>query len=173
VAAGVLLTLVACGGSAVPPASTTSAAARPASPAGGSAVLAEAASPSLPLKLRVTAVRRVAGDVVRIELSLVNAAPPGAPTPGPPASLALAAAMKALDGLSVLSGDGRRRVFALRTPDGERVGEAPQVPPPGESRGFWAAFPLAAGPIRLVAPGFPVLTGLEVAAAPAPTTPEP
>jgi hypothetical protein len=171
-AASVLLTLVACGGGGVRPASTT-APEPSAAAAGGAAVLAEAASPSLPLKLRVTAVRRVAGDVVRIELSVVNAAPPGAATPGPPAALALVAAMKALDGLSVLSGDGRRRVFALRTPDGERVGEAPQVPPPGQSRGFWAAFPLSAGPIRLAAPGFPVLTGLEVAPPAAPGTPEP
>jgi hypothetical protein len=89
------------------------------------------------------------------------------------AGLALAAAVKALDGLSVLSGDGRRRVFALRTPDGERVGAAAELPPPGQSRGFWAAFPLSAGPIRLAVPGFPVLAGLEVGAAPAAPAPEP
>jgi hypothetical protein len=125
------------------------------------------------LKLGVTGVHRIAGDVVRVELRLVNAAAPGAAAPGTPAALALTAAVKALDGLSVLSGDGRRRVFALRTPDGERVGAAAELPPPGESRRFWAAFPLAAGPIRLAVPGFPVLAGLDVAPAPAPAAPEP
>ena len=165
---GLLVTLAACGGSAAPPAANASPAERAAP-----AVLAEAASPSLPLRLRVTGVRRIAGDVVRIELLLVNAAAPDAAAPGSPTALGLAAAVRALDGLSVLSADGRRRVFALRTPDGERVGVVPELPPPGQSRGFWAAFPLPAGPIRLAAPGFPVLAGLEVAAAAATSQPEP
>ena len=180
-AAGLLLTLVACGGSAGPGAagntpdgSQAPTGAPPASPASAaSGMLAEASSASLPLKLGVTGVHRIAGDVVRVELRLVNAAAPGAAAPGTPAALALTAAVKALDGLSVLSGDGRRRVFALRTPDGERVGAAAELPPPGESRRFWAAFPLAAGPLRLAVPGFPVLAGLDVAPAPAPAAPEP
>jgi hypothetical protein len=172
-AAGLLLSLVACGGGAGPSGSPAASADGSTPDAGGPAVLAEAASPSLPLKLRVTGVRRIAGDVVRIELRLVNAATPGAAGPGTPTALALAAAVKALDGLSALSPDGRRRVFALRTPDGERVGAAPELPPPGESRGFWAAFPLAAGPIRLAAPGFPILAGPQVLAPAAPREPEP
>ena len=180
-ASGLLLTLVACGGGAGPaaagntpagPQASTGAAPAPQVPA-ASGMLAEASSASLPLKLGVTGVHRIAGDVVRVELRLVNAAAPGAVAPGTQAALALTAAVKGLDGLSVLSGDGRRRVFALRTPDGQRVGAAAELPPPGESRGFWAAFPLAAGPIRLAVPGFPVLAGLDVAAASAPPAPEP
>ena len=180
-ASGLLLTLVACGGGAGPAAAgntpagpQASTGAAPASQvSAASGMLAEASSASLPLKLGVTGVHRIAGDVVRVELRLVNAAALGAAAPGTPAALALTAAVKALDGLSVLSGDGRRRVFALRTPDGERVGAAAELPPPGESRRFWAAFPLAAGPIRLAVPGFPVLAGLDVAPAPAPAAPEP
>jgi len=180
-ASGLLLTLVACGGGAGPaaagntpagPQASTGAAPAPQVSA-ASGMLAEASSASLPLKLGVTGVHRIAGDVVRVELRLVNAAAPGAVAPGAQAALALTAAVKGLDGLSVLSGDGRRRVFALRTPDGQRVGAAAELPPPGESRGFWAAFPLAAGPIRLAVPGFPVLAGLDVAAPPAPPAPEP
>jgi hypothetical protein len=171
--AGLLLTLAACGGSAAPPpAAATSPAAAPAA-AAKPAVLAEAASPSLPLRLRVTGVHRIAGDVVRIELLLVNAATPDGAATGSPDGLGLATAVKALDGLSVLSADGRRRVFALRTPDGERVGSAPELPPPGESRGFWAAFPLPPGPIRLAVPGFPVLAGLDVVAPAVPAGSEP
>ena len=174
-ALGLILTLAACGGSAAPPPppAAAGAAAGPAPASGAPAVLAETVSPSLPLKLRVTGVRRIAGDVVRIELLLVHAARPEAAVPGSPAAGGLADAVKALDGLSVLSADGRRRVFALRTPDGERVGPVPELPPPGESRGFWAAFPLPPGPIRLAAPGFPVLAGLDVAAPAAPAAPEP
>jgi hypothetical protein len=168
--AGLLLTVAACGGG---PASRQADPTPGAGSAVAPAVLAEVASPSLPLRLRVTGVHRIAGDVVRIELRLVNAAGPGAPAaPGSTAAAALAAAVKALDGLSVLSADGRRRVFALRTPEGGAVGEAPELPPPGESRAFWVAFPLPAGPIRLAAPGFPLLTDLEVAAVAGPA-PEP
>ena len=49
-----------------------------------------------------------------------------------------------------------------RDDGGGRVGVRPEVPPPGATRTFWAAFPLVDGPISLLLPGFPPMRGLVV-----------
>ena len=62
--------------------------------------------------------------------------------------------MEALEGLSMLSADGRRRMFALRGSTGQRVGSAVPAPAPGRPETFWVVFPAAEGPVSLLLPGF-------------------
>ena len=101
-------------GPAAPPDATgTSGAARP---------VTEATCATAPLGVRVVAVRRETADSIRVELTLANLAPAGAWTPGSPAAASVQAAVEALEGLSLLSADGRRRMFALRGSTGQRVG---------------------------------------------------
>ena len=101
-----------------------------------------------------------------MELTLANLAPAGAWTPGSPAAASVQAAVEALEGLSLLSADGRRRLFALRGSTGQRVGSAVPAPAPGRPETFWVVFPAAEGPVSLLLPGFAPLSGLAVAPLP-------
>lgn len=152
-------------------AETAPAAARPASPASGArAPAGEVVCATAPLRLRVVGVSQETPDSIRVELALTNAASREEWTPGSPAAASVEAAVEALEGLSVLTAEGRRRVFPLRAEAGPRVGPRAEVPPPGETRRFWALFPVRQGPIGLLVPGFPAISGLAVtpAARPAP-----
>ncbi|MEO5823927.1 MAG: hypothetical protein ABIT71_25760, partial [Vicinamibacteraceae bacterium] len=133
-----LVALAACGGSAdavpaeAPPApgvpgTAAVGAATPGTATTGTATSAapgsitEATCTTAPLGVRVVAVRRESADSIRVELTLANLAPAGAWTPGSPAATAIQGAVEALEGASVLSADGRRRMFALRDSLGQRV----------------------------------------------------
>ena len=144
-------------------AETAPAAVRPASPASGArAPAGELACATAPLRLRVVAVRQETPDSIRVELAVTNAASPEGWTPASPVAASVQAAVEALEGLSVLTAEGRRRVFPLRAEAGPRVGPRAEAPPPGETRRFWALFPVRQGPIGLLIPGFPPLAGLAV-----------
>lgn len=153
-------------------AETAPAAARPApSPLpSAQAPAGEVVCATAPLRLRVVAVSQETPDSIRVELALTNAASREGWTPASPVAASVEAAVEALEGLSVLTTEGRRRVFPLRAEAGPRVGPRAEVPPPGETRRFWALFPVQQGPIGLLIPGFPALSGLVVtpAARPAP-----
>jgi hypothetical protein len=133
--------------------------------------LREATCATAPLAVRVVAIRRESADSIRVELALTNLAPADAWRPGSPAAVAVQAAVEALDAASVLSTDGRRRMFALRGSTGQRVGSPVVVPAPGRSEAFWALFPAAEGEVTVHLPGFAPLAGLAVS--PAPGRPEP
>ena len=152
-------------------ASPAVAAAAPAGPSSGPGPVTEATCATAPLGVRVVAIRRESADSIRVELALANLAPADAWTPGSPAAVAVKAAVEALDAASVLSTDGRRRMFALRASTGERVGPPAAVPVPGRSETFWALFPAAEGEVSVLLPGFAPLSGLTVA--PLPRRPEP
>jgi hypothetical protein len=148
-----------------PPATAADAAAAPgASP--GAAAVTEATCATAPLRVRVVAVRRETQDSVRVDLALANLAPAETWSTGSPAAAAVQAAVEALDQASVLSADGRRRMFALRVSTGERVGSRAVVPGPGRTETFSALFPAAEGQLTVLLPGFSPLTGLAVAAPP-------
>jgi hypothetical protein len=117
------------------------------------------------------AIRQESADSIRVELALANLAAADAWTPGSPAAASVTAAIRALDGMSLLSADGRRRLFALRASTGTRVGTPAQAPPPGGTRTFWALFPAAEGPVSVLLPGFAPLSGLPVAPLPASSEP--
>jgi hypothetical protein len=171
---GVPVVLAACGRPAdpVPAAPARAPAPAPAaSPAPGPAAdavtpVAEATCVTAPLRVRVVGIRRETADSIRVELTLANLAPAAGWTPGSPAALAVQAAVDVLEGLSMLSADGRRRMFALRDSTGQRVGPAPSAPAPGASGTFWVTFPAAEGPVSLLLPGFEPLSGLAVAPLP-------
>jgi hypothetical protein len=131
----------------------------------------EATCATAPLGVHVVAVRRESADSVRVELTLANLAPAGAWAPGSPAAASVQAVVEALEGLSMLSADGRRRLFALRGSTGQRVGSAISAPAPGRPVTFWVVFPAAEGPVSLLLPGFAPLSGLAIA--PLPGRPEP
>jgi hypothetical protein len=112
-------------------------------------------------------VRRVASDSLRVELAIVNRLSAAA---GPSE---LAAAREAIDGvagMSLLSADGRRRVFALHDPSGRMSWSGLEPPAPGQRRQLWVLFPAfsngaAAGKpprVTLVVPGWPALKDLPV-----------
>jgi hypothetical protein len=163
---GLLLTLVACGGTAEPP--PASAAPREPTPASAR----DAACTSAPLTVRVDDIRREGADSLRVAVTLAHAAaaPGGAATT--PAT-AVAEAARALEGMSLVTADGRRRLFALHSSSGERVGSPVEAPPPGGSRAFWALFPAAEGPLTVLLPGCAPLTGLAVTPALRAGRPEP
>jgi len=173
-----LIVLAACGrpADAVPAAPASSQAPAPAAPpapppsapapSGASRPVTEATCATAPLGVRVVAVRRETVDSIRVELTLANLAPAGAWTPGSPAAASVQAAVEALEGLSLLSADGRRRLFALRGSTGQRVGSAVSAPAPGRPGTFWVVFPAAEGPVSLLLPGFAPLSGLAVAPLP-------
>ena len=185
-AAGLAL-LAACGGpaDAVPAASAQAPSAQAAPPPAPPAMsngapapsrdsagpITEATCTTAPLGVRVVAVRRESGDSIRVELALANLAPADAWRPGSPAAASVKAATEALEGLSVLSADGRRRMFPLRGSSGQRVGAAVSPPVPGRPETFWALFPATDGPVSLLLPGFAPLSGLAVA--PSQGRPEP
>jgi hypothetical protein len=125
------------------------------------------------IRVRVAAIRRETADSIRVELAVTNRASAQAWVPGSAEVGAAEAAVRALEGLSLLSGDGRRRLFALRSSSGERVGTPAQTPPPGDSRVIWALFPAADGPLSLILPGCAPVAGLTVAPAVGPARPEP
>ena len=174
-----LVVLAACGGPAdavpavpasaqaapAPPPPPTSSGA-PAAPRSPSGSVTEATCTTAPLGVRVVAVRRESADSIRVELALANLVPADAWRPGSPAAVSVKAATEALEGLSVLSADGRRRMFPLRGSGGQRVGSAVTAPVPGRPETFWALFPAVEGPLSLLLPGFAPLTGLAVAAIP-------
>ena len=91
--------------------------------------------------------------------------------PGSPAAASVKAAVEGLEEASLLSADGRRRVFPLRGGSGQRVGAVAAAPVPGKPQTFWAVFPAPDGPVSLLLPGFAPLSGLVVA--PSPSRPEP
>jgi hypothetical protein len=130
--------------------------------AAGARTVAEATCATAPLRARVVSVRQATPDTIRVEVALANLASPQAAPPGSPTALAVEAAIRALDGASVLAADGRRRMFPLRGADGARVGPPADPPPPGGERTFWAVFSGRTGPVSLVLPGCPPLTGLAV-----------
>jgi hypothetical protein len=101
-----------------------------------------------------------------VELTLANLAPAGDWRPGSPAAASVRAAVEALEGLSLLSADGRRRMFPLHGGTGQRVGPSVPAPVPGNPQTFWTVFPAADGPVSLLLPGFTPLSGLVVAALP-------
>jgi hypothetical protein len=157
-------------------ASPTPAAAAPAAPAQAPSLpgappaaaparapVTEATHATAPLRARVVSVRQETPDTIRVELALTNLASTDAAPPGSSAASSVEAAVKALDGASVLAADGRRRMFPLRGPDGGRVGPPADAPPPGGERTFWALFSGRQGPVSVVLPGFSPLTGLAVA----------
>jgi hypothetical protein len=127
----------------------------------------EARSATAALGVRVVAIRRESADSVRVELSLVNLADAATWTPESPAAAAVRAAVEALDGASLLSADGRRRVFALRGSTGERVGSPLVVPAPGRSEPLWTLFPASEGAVAVLLPGFEPFPALAVAPRPA------
>jgi len=131
----------------------------------------EAVCATAPLGVRVVSVRRETADSIRLELSLANLAAADTWTPGSPVATAARAAVEALDDASVLSADGRRRMFTLRGATGDRVGSPATVPAPGRPETFWTLFPAAEGEVSVLLPGFTPLAGLPVA--PAPGQPEP
>jgi hypothetical protein len=159
--------------SQAPPPAPTSASARGAPPPAQDAFrpVAEATCATAPLGVRVVAVRRESADSIRVELTLANLAPAEEWSAGSQAAESVQAALEALEGLSMLSADGRRRMFALRGSTGQRVGSAVPAPAPGRPETFWVVFPAAEGPVSLLLPGFPPLAGLSVA--PLPGRPEP
>ncbi len=165
----------AAGAAAAPGRAATGSAATPAvsgqAAPRGDRGLREATCATAPLAVRVVAIRRESADSIRVELALTNLAPADAWRPGSPAAVAVQAAVEALDAASVLSTDGRRRMFALRGSTGERVGSPAAVPAPGRSEAFWALFPAAEGEVTVHLPGFAPLAGLAVS--PAPGRPEP
>jgi hypothetical protein len=166
-----LIVLAAC---SRPADAVPAAAAPPAAPAASgtpAAAPSEATCSTAPLRVGVVAIRRESADSVRVELRLANLAPARDWTPGSPAAASIRAAIGALDGLSLLSADGRRRMFALRGSTGQRVGSAIATPAPGRPETFWVLFPAADGPVSLLLPGFAPLTGLAVAPAPGPPEP--
>ena len=79
--------------------------------------------------------------------------------------------MEALEGLSLLSADGRRRVFAAPRQHRSAGRLRRPAPAPGRPETFWVVFPAAEGPVSLLLPGFAPLSGLAVA--PLPGRPEP
>jgi hypothetical protein len=170
-----LAVLAACGHPAVSAASAqgspSAAASAPPPPApalsqGATRPVTEATCATAPLGVRVVAVRRESADSVRVELALANLAPADAWKPGSAAVASVRAATEALEGLSILSADGRRRLFPLRGSTGRRVGSAVTAPGPGKPETFWTVFPAADGPISLLLPGFAPLSGLPVAGQP-------
>lgn len=162
------------------PAASSSPSAPQASPAGRpspapdpvptsgptSGQVTEATCATAPLGVRVVSVRRESPDSIRVELSLANLAAAEAWTPGSALAAAAQAAVAALDQASVLSADGRRRMFALRGGSGERVGSPVAVPAPGRPETFWTLFPAAEGQVSVLLPGFTPLAGLTVALRP-------
>ena len=154
-----------------PPATAPGPAAAASGPDPASGQVIEATSATAPLGVRVVSVRRESPDSIRIELALANRAPAEGWAPGSGVAAAAQAAVDALDRASVLSADGRRRMFALRGGGGERVGSPLILPPPGRTETFWTVFPAAEGEVSLLLPGFAPLTGLTIA--PRPGQPEP
>jgi hypothetical protein len=163
------------------PAATARAAGTPAAPRAAASAAVGGGAPTaggpaatcagLPLGFQVASVRRESADSIRVELLVANPAPADGGAPGSPAAAAAQAAVDALDGASVLSADGRRRMFALRDAAGERVGPPATVPGPGRAETIWRLFPAAEPRVTLLLPGCAPLPGLAVA--PRPGQPEP
>jgi hypothetical protein len=123
-----------------------------------SAALGEARSATLPLRVRVLGARQVASSTLQVDLEIVRGAE-GEPPADPQA---LATAVTALTGMSVLTGDGRRRLFPLQ---GERPALPPTLPAPGASQRFRLHFasdtPLE-GPVTVLLPGMAPIAGVPV-----------
>jgi hypothetical protein len=133
-------------------------------PASGPAT--DATCTTAPLGVHVVGVRREAGDSIRVELTLANLAAADTWRARSPEASAVHAAVAALEEASILSADGRRRLFALRSSSGNRVGSPLAAPVPGHPQTFWTLYPAADGPVSLLLPGFAPLAGLPVAAPP-------
>jgi hypothetical protein len=125
-------------------------------------VLAESANQAASLGVQVLDARRIAPDTVRLDLALVNRLPV---TAGVPEADGLHTAMSALEGMSLVSHEGHRRVFPLRDTAGRMVWSGVEAPPPGERRQLWVCFPAPAGErprVALVLPGWPAMKAVEV-----------
>jgi len=151
------------------PASADSRATRAAGRSPGrSGPVMDATCTTAPLGVHVVGVRRENGDSIRVDLTLANLAAAGTWRAGSPEAAAMQAAVAALEEASVLSADGRRRLFVLRGSSGRRVGSPATPPLPGHPQTFWTLFPAASGPVSLLLPGFAPLAGLPVAVPPEP-----
>jgi hypothetical protein len=111
----------------------------------------------------VLEVRRVAETTVRVELALIDQSPAGADPAAPRATVEQVVAGFA--NASIVSADGRRRLFPLRDAAGEPVGPTIGVPEPGGRRSgrmVFAGYPREAGALTLLVPGFPPIRNLRV-----------
>ncbi len=144
-----------------------------ARPRAGSGPVTDATSTTAPIGVHVVGVRREGGDSIRVELTLANLAAADSWRAGSAEAAAVQAAVTALEEASVLSADGRRRLFALRGSSGSRVGSPATAPVPGHPETFWTLFPAADGPVSLLLPGFAPFSGLPVAAPPGRPEPSP
>jgi len=142
-----------------------------AASAARSGPVTDATCSTAPLGVHVVGVRRESGDSIRVELTLTNLAAADSWRAGSAEAAAVHAAVAAIEDASVLSADGRRRLFALRGSSGHRVGSPATAPVPGHPQTFWTLFPAADGPVSLLLPGFAPLPGLPVAAPPGPPAP--
>jgi hypothetical protein len=125
-------------------------------------VLAESANQAALLGVQVLDVQRIAPDTVRLDLAVVNRQPAAS---GEAEARAVQAAVASLDGLSLVSHDGHRRVFPLRDTAGRMVWSGVETPPPGQRRQFWVCFPAPPGDqprVTLAVPGWPAMAGVEV-----------
>jgi hypothetical protein len=125
-------------------------------------VLAESANQAALLGVQVLDVQRIAPDTLRLDLAIVNRQPA---TSGEAEARAVQAAMAGLDGLSLVSHDGHRRVFPLRDTAGRMVWSGVEAPPPGQRRQFWVSFPAPPGEqprVTLTVPGWPAMRPVEV-----------
>jgi hypothetical protein len=157
----------ATGAPAPAPAPATAAAPVAAGSPARSGPATDATCTTAPLGVHVVGVRRESGDSIRVELTLTNLAAADTWRAGSPEEAAVHAAVAAIEEASVLSADGRRRLFALHDSSGLRVGSPATAPVPGHPQSFWTLFPAADGPVSLILPGFAPLAGLPVVAPPA------
>jgi hypothetical protein len=125
-------------------------------------VLAESANQAALLGVQVLDVQRIAPDALRLDLAVVNRQPA---TSGETEAHAVQAAMASLEGLSLVSHDGHRRIFPLRDTAGRMVWSGVEAPPPGQRRQFWVSFPAPPGEqprVTLTVPGWPAMQPVEV-----------
>jgi hypothetical protein len=130
-------------------------------------VLAQAANQAGWLGVQVLDARRVGADTLRIDLAVENRAAAAGGPAQPTAEVQRA--MATLADVSLLSADGRRRVFPLRDGAGQVVWSRPDAPAPGQRRQLWVLFPAPAATapgekprITLVVPGMPPMRGIPV-----------
>jgi hypothetical protein len=125
-------------------------------------VLASVTNESSSLRVQVVDVARVGQDSMRVELAVMNLVPAG--TAGSEVE-AVRESVAALAGLSVVTADGRRRVFPLRDQAGAVVWSGLEAPGPGEQRRFWVHFPVPTGRnpmVTVVVPGLPPMKDVPV-----------
>jgi hypothetical protein len=117
-----------------------------------------------PLRVQVLDARRVAAATLRLEMAVLNQAI----VPVQPVELEVVrGTLAAFSGVSLVSADGRRRVFPLHDSAGKIAWSGVEVPAPGQRRSFWVLFPAPvpdSDRVTLVLPGLPPITGIPVSA---------